>query len=174
MGVALGTDAQMKYVTTINDKKFEVEIQNDGTVLVNGEVRQVDFLPLGPSLYSLLMETLSYEVVIEERDNVVEVLLRGRMFTGKVLDERSQLMAARRGGIIPDSGEISIKAPMPGLIVLVPVAEGQQVTAGQTVVILESMKMQNELKTPRDGTVQRVSVEAGQRVEQNKVLVTIT
>jgi propionyl-CoA carboxylase alpha chain len=84
------------------------------------------------------------------------------------------MMASRHGGLMTESGEISIKAPMPGLIVAIPVTEGQQVSAGQTVAVLESMKMQNELKTPRDGTVQRVSVAAGERVEQNKVLVTIT
>jgi biotin carboxyl carrier protein len=164
----------MKYVTTINDKKFEIEILNDGSLLVNGERREVDFLSLGPALYSVIMENLSYEAVVEERDDNIEVLMRGRMYTGQVLDERAQLMASRRGGFAADSGEISIKAPMPGLVVVVTVAEGEEVVAGQTVVILESMKMQNELKTPRDGVVQRIGVEAGQRVEQNKVLVTIT
>ncbi len=163
----------MKYVTTINDKTFEVEIQKDGTVLVNGEPRHVDFLALGPSLYSVLMDNLSYEVVIEERRDQIEVLMRGKLYSGRVLDERAQLLLTRRSGFAPDSGEISIKAPMPGLVVAIPVEEGQQVTAGQTVVILESMKMQNELKAPREGVVQRVSAKAGESVEQNKVLVTI-
>ena len=164
----------MKYVTTINGKQFEIDIQKDGSLLVNGESREVDFLALGPSLYSLLTQNVSYELVVEERGNQIEVLMRGKLYSGHVLDERAQLMASRRGGFAPESGEISIKAPMPGLIVALPVHEGQEVRAGQTVVILESMKMQNELKTPRDGTVQRVSVQAGQSVEQNKVLVTIT
>jgi len=62
---------------------------------------------------------------------------------------------------------------MPGLIVSVRVEVGETVKAGQTVVILESMKMQNELKSPRDGVVQKVNVGPGQSVEQNKVLVTI-
>jgi biotin carboxyl carrier protein len=164
----------MKYVTTINGKQFEIDIQKDGSLLVNGEPREVDFLALGPSLYSLLTQNLSYELVVEERGSQIEVLMRGKLYSGHVLDERAQLMASRRGGFAPESGEISIKAPMPGLVVALPVHEGQEVRAGQTVVILESMKMQNELKTPRDGTVQRVSVQAGQSVEQNKVLVTIT
>ena len=73
-----------------------------------------------------------------------------------------------------DTGELSIKSPMPGLIVAVRSRTGHEVTKGQTVVILESMKMQNELKAPRDGVVQRISVQAGQTVEQNKPLVTLT
>ena len=163
----------MKYVTTINDKTFEIEIQRDGSLLVNGERREVDFLALGPSLYSILMDGLSHELVIEEREQGVEVLMRGRLYSGMVLDERAQLMAERAGGLMSDSGEMSIKAPMPGLVVVVPVEVGQAVSAGQTVIILESMKMQNELKSPRDGVVQHINVAAGQSVEQNKILVTI-
>lgn len=170
----LRKDAPVKYVTTINDKQFEVEITNDGKLFVNGEEKAYDFLPLGDALYSIIMQNKSYEVVVEERDGDYEVLLEGKLFTGTVLDERSQLMAARRGGGMSDSGEISIKAPMPGLVVAIPVEEGQEIAAGTTVIILESMKMQNELKAPRDGTVQRISVEAGQSVEQKKVLVTMT
>jgi len=163
----------MKYVTTINNKTYEIDIQRDGSLLVNGERREVDFLALGPSLYSILMDGLSHELVIEERADNIEVLMRGRLYTGQVLDERAQLMAERSGGLIADTGEMSIRAPMPGLVVAVPVEVGQLVGAGQTVIILESMKMQNELKSPRDGIVQHISVTAGQSVEQNKILVTI-
>lgn len=164
----------MKYVTYINDKKFEIEIQNDGKLLVNGEAREVDFLTLGESLFSVLMNNKSYEIVMEEADGQYEVLIQGRLYTGQVLDERAQLLASRRSGMGADTGEISIKSPMPGLIAAIPVTEGQEVKKGQTVVILESMKMQNELKAPRDGTVQRISAQAGMSVEQGKLLVTLT
>jgi biotin carboxyl carrier protein len=164
----------MKYITTINDRRFDIEVRNDNTVWVNGVQRHVDFLPLTDSLYSLIMDSTSHEAVVEETDGNYEVLMGGRQYSGTVIDERSQLLRSRRGGLEADSGEISIRAPMPGLIVAIQVSEGDTVTAGQTVVILESMKMQNELKAPRDGTVQRISVESGQTVEQKKVLVTIT
>lgn len=163
----------MKYVTIINDTRFEVEIQSDGTLLVNGEPRDVDFFSLGASLYSVITENQSYEVVIEEQHGEYQVQMRGRLFNGQVLDERAQLLASRRGGFDADSGEIEIKAPMPGLVVAIPVNEGDEVKAGQTIVILESMKMQNELKAPRDGVVQRISAEVGHSVEQKKLLVTI-
>jgi biotin carboxyl carrier protein len=164
----------MKYVTTINNKKFEVDIRNDGSVWVNGKTREVDFLALGPALYSIIMDTIQHEVVVEGAEDNVEVLLNGRLYTGTVLDERSQLMKSRRGGLEADSGEVTIRAPMPGLIAAVLCNEGDAVEAGQTLVILESMKMQNELKAPRAGTVQRVSVAANQTVEQRKVLITLT
>ncbi|MCS6937600.1 MAG: acetyl-CoA carboxylase biotin carboxyl carrier protein subunit, partial [Candidatus Bipolaricaulota bacterium] len=75
---------------------------------------------------------------------------------------------------VTQSGEFSLRAPMPGLIVAVPVVEGQTVKKGDNLVILESMKMQNELKSPRAGTVTRVNVRAGQSVEQNQVMVTLS
>ncbi len=164
----------MKYVTYINDRKFEIDIEKDGTLLVNGEPRHVDFLSLDASLYSVIMDNRSYEVVIEERDGQYDVVMQGRLYSGQVLDERAQLLASRRGGLGAESGEISIKSPMPGLIVSIPVSEGESVAAGQTLVVLESMKMQNEIKAPRDGVVQRVSVVEGQSVEQNKPLVTLS
>jgi biotin carboxyl carrier protein len=164
----------MKYITTVNGVRFEVEIGRDGTLMVNGERREVDFLPFGDSsLYSIIMDNTSHDLLVEERDGKYEVLMQGRLFTVDVADERAQLLATRRAGAQVESGEISVKAPMPGLVVAVPVTEGQEVKAGQTIIVLESMKMQNELKTPRDGVVQRISVAAGQSVEQNKVLITI-
>lgn len=163
----------MKYVILINDRRFEVEIDKNGQLLIDGAPREVDFLHLGDSLYSIIIENQSYETVIEEDEATYEVLMRGHRYPVQVMDERAQLLASRRGGLAAETGEISIKAPMPGLIVALPVSEGETVVAGQTVAILESMKMQNELKTPREGTVQRVSVTTGQSVEQNKLLITI-
>lgn len=164
----------MKYQTIINNKKYDIDIQKDGSLVVNGTVRKVDFQALGPSMYTILAEGLSHELTIEERDGSVEVLMRGKLYTTKVMDERALIMAQRTGGLTAESGLIQIKAPMPGLIVAVKVEPGQEVKAGQTVVILESMKMQNELKSPRDGVIDQVNVSGGQTVEQNKVLVTIT
>ena len=163
----------MKYVTTVNNKRFEIEILADGSITVDGKKREVDFKALGPAMYSILAENVSHELTIEERDDAIEVLMRGRLYTNHVLDERALLMAQRSGNMPGDTGEINLKSPMPGLIVAVKVEAGQTVKAGDTIIILESMKMQNELKASRDGTVGNIHVQAGQTVEQNKVLVTI-
>ncbi len=165
----------MKYQATVNGTKYEIEINQDGELFVNGKQRYVDFLSLRETLYSVISETESHDVLIDNtEENTYQVQLRGRLYSVNVMDERALLLGSRRGGGFTDSGEVSIKSPMPGLVVDVPVSEGDEVTKGQTVVILESMKMQNELKAPREGTVQRIGVEPGQSVEQNKVLVTIT
>ncbi len=164
----------MKYVTTVNNKRFEIEILADGSVTVDGKTREVDFIALGPAMYSILSENVSHELTIEQREDEIEVLMRGRLYSNRVLDERALLMAQRSGSLGNETGEVNIKSPMPGLIVAVKVETGQEVKAGETVIILESMKMQNELKAVRDGVVGSVNVEAGQTVEQNKVLLSIS
>jgi len=165
----------MKYQTIVNGQTFDVEINEDGRILVNGEERVVDFRELRRGeLYSVLLDHRSFEAVIEERDDLYHVLMAGDLYEVKVTDERSRRLESAFMAFGDTGGEASIRAPMPGLIVRVPVVEGQAVVKGETVIILESMKMENELKSPRDGTVHRVNVEPGDSVEQNRVLVTIT
>jgi biotin carboxyl carrier protein len=171
MGRALGEIKPMKYVAIINDEQYEVEIQKDGSILLNGEPREVDFLPLGESLYSVITEHSSLEVVIDESDGLYSVMLGGRLYEGQVLDERALMMAQRRGGLTVGSGEVH--SPMPGLIVKIPVEEGQAVSHGDTVIILESMKMQNEIKSPLDGVVTKVLAQSGQTVDKNALLIVI-
>jgi biotin carboxyl carrier protein len=161
----------MKYVTIINDKTYEIEIGKDGELTVNGEPRHVDFLSLGPSLYSLISDHLSHQVVVEGESGQYEVLMGGHLYETQVLDERALMMAQRRGGLGGGSGEIT--SPMPGLIVSIQVEIGQEVVPGTTVVILESMKMQNELKAPVGGVVQSIECQPGKSVEKNTLLVVI-
>jgi biotin carboxyl carrier protein len=164
----------MKYQATVNGQIFQIEIKSDTLVLVNGEERHVDLKQMGSAaIYSLLLDHQSFEAVVEKRGNDYQVLMFGALYDISVLDERALRIAAARQEQGGPSGETSLKAPMPGLIVKVPVEVGQEVKRGQTLVILESMKMENELKSPRDGVVQRVDVQAGQSVEQNALLVVV-
>ena len=89
----------MKYVTVVNDQSFDIEIDNDGTILVNGELRDVDFLNLGGSLYSIITENKSLEAVIDDDEGKIAVMMRGQLFETQVLDERAMLLVQRRGGI---------------------------------------------------------------------------
>lgn len=161
----------MRYVTIINGTEYEIEINNDGTLTVNGQPRHVDFLPLDETLFSVITDERSLEVVIEEHKTRYDVLMQGRLYEAQVWDERALLLAQRKGGLGGDSGDVH--SPMPGLIVAVSVAVGDHVTQGQTVVILESMKMQNELKAPVDGVVHAVHVQQGQTVEKDAPLLVI-
>lgn len=169
----------MKYITTINEKEYTIDITDGPTVTVNGEVYPFDFQTLGEGgLVSMLLSNRSYEGAVEGGDaHTAEgqwhVLLQGELYEVLVQDERAYRLAKARGQLRTDTGEVALKAPMPGVVIKVPVAVGDVVAQGQTLVILESMKMENELKATRDAVVLAVKTAAGQSVEKNEVLVVI-
>lgn len=164
----------MKYITTIEGKQFLVEIIDDRHVSVDGKVYEVDFESVsGQPVYSLIVDGKSHESYVARGDDNWQVLLRGRLYPITVEDERERRLRAAAGGGVAESGEFILKAPMPGLVVAIPVSEGQEVKKGQVLLILESMKMQNELKAPRDGIVQRIKVKTGESVEQKQTLLNV-
>jgi biotin carboxyl carrier protein len=164
----------VKYSTAVGDKSFVIDVNRENEVTVDGEAIPVDFLSIDrAAAFSLLLDNHSYEVLVNEEGNEYQVLVLGHLFTVRVEDERARRLAQASRGFLPGSGEIQIKAPMPGLIVAVPVTEGQVVKRGDVLVVLESMKMENELKAPRDGIVSTVRVQVHQNVEQSQTLVTI-
>jgi len=90
-----------------------------------------------------------------------------------VEDERERRLRASLGGGPPQNVDYHLRAPMPGLIVTVHVEDGQQIEKGDVLVVLESMKMQNELKSPRPGKISRVLVKPGDSVEQRDTLLSV-
>ena len=166
----------MKYITTVEGKQYAVEIIDEKHVSVDGKLYEVDFESVsGQPVYSLILDGKSHESYIargDDNDNW-QVLLRGRLYPVTVEDEREKRLRAAAGGGVAESGEYILKAPMPGLVVAIPVSEGQEVKKGHVILILESMKMQNELKAPRDGVIQRIKVRAGESVEQKQTLLSV-
>lgn len=164
----------MKYITTVEGKSFTVEIIDEKHVSVDGKTYEIDFESVsGQPVYSLIVDGKSHESYIARGDDNWQVLLRGRLYPITVEDEREKRLRAAAGGGVAESGEFILKAPMPGLVVAIPVSEGQEVKRGQVILILESMKMQNELKAPRDGTIHKIKVKAGESVEQKQTLLSM-
>ena len=165
----------MKYITTVNDQEYIIDIDQDNQITVNGEVYAIDFQSLPESgLVSLIINNHSYEGVVEDRDESLwGVLVKGELYEVTVQDERAYRLAQARGSFAAQVGEALVKSPMPGIIVNVPVAVGDIVAKGDTVIILESMKMENELKSPMDGEVTAVTTAAGDSVEKNQLLITV-
>ena len=165
----------MKYIATIDDQEFVIDVNREGEVTVNGTPYAVDIQGVGSdSLYSLIVDGKSYDVFIDEHDDQFVVVMWGGLFEVTVQDERTRRLAGLRRGPVAPVGEVLIKAPMPGVVVEVPVSEGQPVETGDIVVVLESMKMQNEFKSPRAGVVHSVRVKAGDKVDQHQIMVTIS
>ncbi len=164
----------MKYITTIDGKEFIAEIIDEKHVRINDQLLEVDFESVsGQPVYSLIVGGRSYEAYIYPDDKEWQVLLHGRLYQASVEDEREKRLRVAGGKVADAGGEFHLKAPMPGLVVAIPVEEGQAVKAGQTLLILESMKMQNELKSPRDGAIARIRVKPGETVEQKQTLLSV-
>ena len=164
----------MRYVTTVEDKTFAIEVR-EGEVVVDGQVHAVDMRRIEPlSLYSLLIDNLSYEALVEEREGEYGVMLRGELYTVRVLEERVWERAVSHLPLSTAGGETLIEAPMPGMVVEVLVTAGQKVRAGEALLVLEAMKMENSLSCPWDGVVQAVQVSAGDHVKRGQVLVTVS
>ncbi len=163
----------MKYVTTIDGMEFIIEIVDEHHIRVGDRLLEVDFEPVsGQPVFSLLLNGKSYEAYVYQDEEDWEVLIRGRQYQVKVEDEREKRLATG-GESSVTGGEFHLKAPMPGLVVAVLIDEGQEVRKGEVLIILESMKMQNELKAPRDGIMGRVRVKAGESVEQRQTLLSV-
>jgi len=164
----------MKYITTLDGKEYLIEVVDEHHVSVNGRAQEVDFESVsGQPVYSLIIDGKSYESYVYETEEGWQVLTRGRQYNLTIEDEREKRLRAAAGGGVAESGEFHLKAPMPGLVVAIPVNEGDKVEKGQVILILESMKMQNELKSPKAGTVGRIRVKQGEKVEQRQALLSV-
>jgi biotin carboxyl carrier protein len=164
----------MKYITTLDDREFTIEIGDDNQIIVDGKVYDVDFESIsGQPVFSMLLDGESHEAYVYPDEDQWEVLLQGILYNVMVEDEREKRLRSSFGSGPTTSGEFYLKAPMPGLVVSVLVEEDALVAQGDVLVILESMKMQNELKSPRDGKISRVRVKTGDSVERNQTLLSV-
>ncbi len=164
----------MRYVTTVDGKEFLVELVDEHHVVVNGKTYDFDFVQVGSQpVYSLLVDGVSIDAHVYQEDEAWQVSFQGRMYSTLVEDEREKRLRSSLGGAAEEQGEFHLKAPMPGLVVSIPVEMGQTVQKGDVLLILESMKMQNELKSPRTGTVSRIRVSTGDRVEKRETLLNV-
>jgi biotin carboxyl carrier protein len=154
-----------------NELKIE---QNGGDLLINGSKKVFDLKQLHPGSYHLIYNGVSYNVEVI-RSNAKEKKHLFRL-NGKLLDiqirDRYDDLLKELGMDTSSSARVGdLKAPMPGLVVDVPVKEGDQVKKGETLVILEAMKMENALKATVDATVKKVAVSKGKVVDKNEVLI---
>jgi biotin carboxyl carrier protein len=170
-------DMTMKYEITINGARRSVEFsqQRNGasrvTFTVDGRVVEADAIRISRAAYSILIGGRSLEVTAEQTSNGLLLRTNGREFHVEIFDPRAWRRG--RGTGIELEGRQQLIAPMPGKIVRVLVAAGQQVHAGQGLLVIEAMKMQNEIRSPKSGIVEKLARE-GQTVNAGEVLATVT
>lgn len=165
----------MKYITTIDGKDYEIELLEDRQVSVDGKVYQVDFAEVpGQRIYTLLIDGRSFEAHVELDEDEWHVMMQGTKYVADVVDEREKRLREAGGATSKANGIYLLKSPMPGLVVSIPVSVGDTVAEGDVLIILESMKMQNELKSPQDGIISEIEIQPGDSVEQRQRMLTIT
>jgi pyruvate carboxylase subunit B len=163
----------MKYVVDLNGKRADVDVVGD-TVMIDGEtltarVEDVDGTPVR-------LVTIGREVhrVVARRGvtrGSYTLWVDGYRFEGEALDERTRAIRDITGASARASGPAPVIAPMPGLVVRVNVTVGERVEAGQGVIVMEAMKMENELRASVGGIVKAVHAAVGKPVEKGAMLV---
>lgn len=161
----------MLYFVTIGERTLEVDLTPDG-VIVEGEMVQANLLEMdGTEVRSLLLGGKSHRILATRKEKGRwSMHLSGTHLLARVVDERTRIIEEMTGGPEGPGGPKAMKAPMPGLVVRVEVEVGQVVGPGDGLVIVEAMKMENELKSEGEARVKAILVEEGQAVEKDQIM----
>ncbi len=163
-----------RYTVTVNGSEFDIELEYHADRLetkVNGETRNVQVHRLHDTRALLLVDGESHEVDIHATNSETIVFMQGMEIPVRVEDYNLAQMRKTAGLSTDPKAEQFFKAPMPGLVVDIRVAPGQEVKPGEPLVVVEAMKMENILKAKTDGTVAAVNIKVGQSVEKGDKLV---
>jgi pyruvate carboxylase subunit B len=162
----------MRYYVTLEGRTFEVDLTGD-VPRVDGEEVQAELHRVPGTPTRLLLVDGRTHSLVARRGEAEDwnLYLDGEPFEADVVDERARAIREMTGQGAGEQGPSPIRAPMPGLVVSLAVEAGDRVEAGQSVAIVEAMKMENDLKAESDGVVARVRVAAGEPVDKGAVLV---
>lgn len=160
----------MTYEVTIDGKNYRLDLtQTEGrwSCLLDGRAIAVDAVLARPNVLSLRIDNNAYEVKCERVASDVHIWVGSRRFAPEVRDPRS---LRSRGRVTDEHGPRKLTAPMPGKVVRIILEEGNEVEAGAGVLVVEAMKMQNEVKSPKKGKIQKIVVTEGAAVNAGDVL----
>jgi biotin carboxyl carrier protein len=169
------------YEITVGGKSHKIEVESATTPSSHGEVAyrvrldgreiEVSCVPLSGGALSLIVNGESFDVACERVPEALQVSLRGAIYECRVNDPRSLRTRKKTG--LADSGEQKLAASMPGKVVRIIAAVGDQIKAGQGILVIEAMKMQNEVRSPKDGHLKKLLARQGANVIAGEVLAII-
>ncbi len=161
----------MIYDVTIDKNRYRLELERTGKgwlCHLNGREVQMDAVLTRPDVVSVLIEGKAYEIKREHTPVDLHLWVGPVRYAAELRDPRS--LRGRKSTASDDAGPRKLLAPMPGKVVRLLVSEKQEVEAGQGILVVEAMKMQNEIKSPKKGTVQKIVVREGDSVNPADVL----
>ncbi len=165
----------MRYLVEVGDRSYDVEIGPQG-VRLDGVPVDADLkLNHGSPLCHLVLDGRSYTLRARRQDGrgLWDIEIDGRRHQVSALDERRRAIRKLAGAVGARQGPVEVTAPMPGLVIAVEVNADEQVESGQGLVVIEAMKMENELRAPTAGRVTEVRARPGQAVEKGDALLII-
>ena len=164
----------MAFIAKLGEQSYTVEIEETGKsvyrVSVDGNEFLVDGKKTGRTNFSLIVDNRSFEIEVDNTDDEYRVLVDGRNYRIHLVDERRVRVGGCAIGLSNSRGVRMVSVPMPGKIIAVLVGEGDAVEKGQGLVIVEAMKMENEVRSPIAGEVKEIKVKPGDTVEGGAVL----
>jgi biotin carboxyl carrier protein len=162
----------MKCDVRIGDRTRTVELRCNSDrweISLDGKAIDADAIQIAPNVFSILLNGESFEVrIAPASDGKLTLQTRHHEFTAELVDPRA--WRGRRHGAVEAEGRQQIVAPMPGKVVRLLVKVGDKVEAGQGLLVVEAMKMQNEVRSPKTGMVERLLAKEGQPVNAGEVL----
>ena len=166
----------MAFIGRLGEQNYTVDIEETGKsvyrVSVDGHEFVVDGKKTGRTNYSLIVDNRSFEIEVDNTGDQYRVLVDGRSYHINLVDERRVRVGGNQGGT-QLQGRQHVSVPMPGKVIAVLVTEGDQVEKGQGLIIVEAMKMENEVHCPIAGEIKEIKVKAGDTVEGGAVLVIV-
>ena len=166
----------MAFIATLGEQTHTVDIEEIGKsvyrVSVDGNEFLVDGKKTGRTNYSLIVDNRSFEIEVDNSEDIYRVLVDGRTYHVSLIDERRVLTGGGQTGL-QLQGRQKVSVPMPGKVIAVLVAVGDNVEKGQGLVIVEAMKMENEVHSPIAGEIKEIKVTPGDTVEGGAVLVIV-
>jgi pyruvate carboxylase subunit B len=160
-----------KYVVRMDGKDYVVTVDADGLVAVEGVFEHIDIRPLGNDTFAVLLGNRSTSIALRSRGNSYDVLVGCHQIEARVESEREKLLREYATESSKGHHRYEIRAPMPALVTRVEVHVGDSVSPGQGLVVLEAMKMENEIRAHQAGTVKEVHVAQGSPVEKGELLI---
>jgi biotin carboxyl carrier protein len=160
----------MIYDILIDGRSHRLDLARNGegwSCRVDGREIEIDAVMLGADVFSLRIGNRAYEVERELVSEGLNLWIGEQCFAAEVRDPRS---LKGRGRAVDDHGPRKLIAPMPGKVVRILVSQGQAVDQGAGVLVVEAMKMQNEIKSPKKGSIQKLMVREGAAVNAGDVL----
>jgi biotin carboxyl carrier protein len=166
----------MAFIAKLGEQTYTVDIEEIGKgvyrIAVDGNEFLVDGQKTGRTNYSLIVDNRSFEIEVDNAEDEYRVLVDGRNYHVNLVDERR----VRVGGAQSElqlQGRQKVSVPMPGKVIAVLVSLGDSVEKGQGLVIVEAMKMENEVRSPVAGEIKEIKVKPGDAVEGGAVLVIV-